>query len=113
MQAGGEGEGPGFGGEPALQAGLWRQNRESAGGGGAAEEAKVESGARAEKRSRSKERASPRCLLGTSVQHSADRQETTRGCTNTTPRIPVGEGERPVTEWPGGQNQPVPVAPRG
>lgn len=45
MQAGGEGEGPGFRGEPALQAGLWRQNRESAGGGGAAEEAKVKSGA--------------------------------------------------------------------
>lgn len=27
-----------------------------------------------------------------------------------TPRIPVGEGERPVTEWPGGQNQPVGIS---
>lgn len=43
MQAGGEGEGSGVRGQPALQAGLWRQNWESAGGGGAVEEAQVKS----------------------------------------------------------------------
>lgn len=43
MQAGREGEGSGIRGQPPLQAGLWRQNWESAGGGGAVEEAQVKS----------------------------------------------------------------------
>lgn len=41
MQTGGERAGLGLGGQPALQAGLWRQDRESAGGGGAADQAQV------------------------------------------------------------------------
>lgn len=43
MQTGREREGSGFRGQPALQTGLWGQNREPAGGGGAAEEAQVKS----------------------------------------------------------------------
>lgn len=43
MQTGREREGSGRRGQPALQTGLRRQNRESAGGGGAAEEAQVTS----------------------------------------------------------------------
>lgn len=44
MQTGREREGSGCGGQPALQTGVWGQNRESAGGGGTAEEAQVKSG---------------------------------------------------------------------
>lgn len=41
MQTGGERARLGLGGQPALQAGLWRQDRESAGGGGATDQAQV------------------------------------------------------------------------
>lgn len=41
MQARREGARPGAGGQPPLQTRLWRQDHESAGGGGAAEEMQV------------------------------------------------------------------------